>query len=321
MRHSNGMLRRTAREDRRTVNAHGTATLLVAQPGSEMADALAEGLRAAGRPVTVVTNPLDSVAEAVRADPPLNCLVVGVDFFDDEAFRLLPLFRREWPDTTIVAYHGRGFEHKGRIAGLVGADVVLSRPAHLLEFLGGRKAAGRTVPQNGPSQPTTQEAPAPARVTERSARTPASPVAAPEPPSAAPAPSAAQETTPPPAPPAAPEPQPSAPAPEPPPSAEAALSGPPSRETADGGSPAAPTRQARPARKGPPAPPPAPAPEAPDGEASATSDPDATPFAPPPAGETDPPDDDQALTGGQVIGTVELTDEELRILLGEDDDT
>ena len=174
------------------MNAHGTATLLVSQAGSDMAHALERGLRAAGRAVTVVTNPLDSVAEAVRAAPPVDCLVVGVDFFDSEAFRLLPLFRREWPDTTIVAYHGPGFEHKGRIAGLVGADVVLSRPAAVLEFLGGRTAVGRPVRRDAPSRRATPKEPAPPRASQRSARMPAAPVASPEPPPAAAEPPAAR---------------------------------------------------------------------------------------------------------------------------------
>lgn len=275
------MVRLTHLKDRRTVNVHGTATLLVRQTGSDLAHALERGLRAAGLPLTVLANPYDAVTEAARGDAPVGYLVVGVDFFDAEAFRLLPLFRREWPDTTLVAYHSPGFEHKGRIARLVGADVVVSRPAELLDLLGTLSREARPPVPSRP--PVDRQAAAPAAVprpeADREAEVPAAaPRAAERPPPAEPAEPPAEA---PPPEPVAPAPERAAPAPEPSPAAEE---------------------------------PAAPAPE-PAGE-------DTTPPGPAPTAEdTERLDEDEELTGGRVIGTIELTDEELRVLLGEDDDT
>jgi hypothetical protein len=290
------MVRLATLGDSTTVNGHGTATLLVKQPGSEVALALERGLRAAGLPLIVVTNPYDAVTEATRADPPVRYLLVGVDFFDGEAFRLLPLFRREWPETTIAAYHSPGFEHKGRIAGLVGADVVLSRPDQLLTWLAKlarqeRRDAGR--PEGGPAEtePVAASPPQPERAP--ATRPPTAPAAHP-PPSAEPVE----------APPAA---APAPPAPEPPPRRE------PPPEQAPAPEPAPPAEEV-PGAFTPPEPPAQPD-EAPH-ERSAPP-----PAAPPAAEEVEDDDETQALDGGRIIGTVELTDEELRILLGEDDDT
>jgi len=301
MSHSKDMVSLVAVEDRPTVNRHGTATLLVKQPGSEMAHALERGLRAAGVPLTVAANPYDAVTEAARADPSPAYLLVGVDFFDAEALRLLPLFRREWPDTTIVAYHSPGFEHKGRLAGIVGADVVVSRPEQLLTFLGEVSREPRARPPAPSRAPTTRPAvPPPAPAAE-----PAPPPALAESPSAA---------APPPAP-AAPD-TPGAPLsdlpPQPQPSETTGPTPSAAPQPSEARRPTAPSGPAeRPARR-----PPAPA------AASAPADSDVTPFVPPPAvDETENFDGDEALAEGRVIGTVELTDEELRILLGEDNDT
>jgi len=285
------MVSLAAVEDRPTVNRHGTATLLVKQPGSEMAHALERGLRAAGISLTVATTPYDAVTEAARADPSPAYLLVGVDFFDAEAYRVLPLFRREWPSTTIVAYHSPGFEHKGRLAGIVGADVVVSRPEQLLTFLGEVSREPQTqppAPSRAPMKRPAKPPPAPAAPPSAAAPPPApvAPVTAGAPLSDLPPQPQPSQTTGP-APSAAPQPS------------EA------QRPTA----PSAPAE--RPARR-PPAPAAAPAP----------ADSDVTPFVPPPAvDETENLDGDEALTEGRIIGTVELTDEELRILLGEDDDT
>jgi hypothetical protein len=291
------MVRPATLEDSTTVNAHGTATLLVKQPGSEVALALERGLRAAGLPLLVVTNPYDAVAEAARTDPPVRYLLVGVDFFDGEAFRLLPLFRREWPETTIAAYHSPGFEHKGRIAGLVGADVVLSRPDQLLTWLAKlarqeRRNADRPEPERAETEPAPPARPQPARVratrpaTARPAEAPPAPEPVEAPPAAAPAPPAGE--TPPPR-----EPPPK----EPPPPPKAA----PVPEEAV----------------------PETTPTEPPAGADETADEPGAPSAAASAGQQDSEDEDEegALAGGRIIGTVELTDEELRILLGEDDDT
>jgi len=239
------------------VNANGSVTLLVKQAGSATAETLARRLRAAGLTLVVVKTPYDAVTEAARLGTPVQYLVVGVDFFDAEAFRLVPLFRREWPTTTLVAYHSPGFEHKGGIARLVGADVVLSRPEELQDFL---DAVSR----------------------------PAEPAAAPRPIEASPTPSqqrparaAATETPPAEAPPR--------------PEREAAPTGPVPREQASA------TRRTPPTETGP----------------AAQDRP-----LPVPAAEEDIEnlDGDEALEGRRILGTVELTDEELRILLGEEED-
>jgi len=224
------MLRLDTLKDCPTVNANGCVTLLVKQAGSATADALARGFRAAGLPPVVLATPYDSVTEAARRDAPVGYLVVGVDYFDAEAFRLLPLFRREWPTTTIVAYHSPGFEHKGSLAGLVGADVVLSRPDELLDFLAALSRPAE--PAVAPPQPKRQAAPSEPSPLE-------------------------QETAP---------------------------------------------REALPSEPRPPV----------EEEA---------PSAIPTPDETNNLGGEEALAGRRVPGTVELTDEELRILLGEDDDT
>ena len=252
-------------EDCPTVNANGSVTLLIKQAGSATADALARGLRAAGFSLLVVTTPYDSVTEAARRGTPVRYLVVGVDFFDAEAFRLLPLFRREWPTTTIVAYHSPGFEHKGRIAGLVGADVVLSQPAEVLAFLGTLAAHDDRprAPRPHPAWSAEAAAPAPQPADQTIARG---------------VPSAAAS---------------------------------PASETAEAARPAVP-------------------PQPPESEAAAR---EPAPPEPEPVVEDEAPptprtaegienlDGDRALARGRVIGTVELTDEELRILLGEENDT
>jgi hypothetical protein len=264
------MVRLAHLKDRRTVNVQGTATLLVKQAGSEMAHALERGLRATGLPLTVLANPYDAVTEAATGDAPVEYLVVGVDFFDAEAFRLIPLFRREWPDTTVVAYHSPGFEHKGRIAQLVGADVVVSRPAQLLDLLA-------TLSRQTP--PTAAPRPAAARAGDAPA-----PSAAP---SQTPSRDAAAE------PPPAPRPPEPSRAPEPAEAPRATVPPPPVEE------------------RGPREHSPTPA------EAKQTE-----PASPAPAlDETENLDHDEELSQGRVIGTIELTDEELRILLGEDEDT
>jgi len=277
-------------EDCPTVNANGSVTLLVKQAGSATGDALERGLRAAGLPLVVATNPFDTVTQAARRGSPVRYLVVGVDFYDAETFRLLPLFRREWPTTTIIAYHSPGFEHKGRIARLVGADVVLSEPAGLIEFLGSLSRGGPPASVTRPEAPRPAEPPAPA-VHEESdvlpapARPPAE--AAHAPPVAAQAPAAQPLVAP---------------------------IWQPEHETGRQETPPSPRQEVwpEPALRQPPAPPPA----------DHTPAPEPRMAAPAPAKpEIENLDDDRELEHGRVIGSVELTDEELRILLGEDDET
>jgi len=265
MRHSTCMASLGDLEDCPTVNANGFVTLLVKQAGSATADAIARGLRAAGLPLLIVTAPYDAVTEAARTNVPVRHLVVGVDYFDAEAFRLLPLFRREWPTTTIVAYHSPGFEHKGRVAGLVGADVVLSRPAEVLAFLGTLAAHEDRprAPRPHPAWSAEAAAPAPQPADQAIARV---------------APSAAAS---------------------------------PASETAEAARPAVPSQppEAEAAAREPSPPEPEPVVE------------DEAPPLPSTAEEIENLDRDRELATGRVIGTVELTDEELRILLGEENDT
>ncbi len=104
----------------------GTRTLLVLQDGSHLAAVLERSLAGAGVRLTVAATPYDAVIEAQRADVPFRYIIVGVDHFGRDEFRLLPLVRREWPESTLVAYHSPGFDYKGRLAELVGADLVVA---------------------------------------------------------------------------------------------------------------------------------------------------------------------------------------------------
>jgi len=112
------------------------ASILVEHGADPMAEALRRGLLAAGFAVAVVPTVFDAVVEAARSASPRH-FVVAVDFFGQQEFRLFPLVRREWPDATIVAYHSAGFEHKGRLAELVGADVVLASHEEVIRFIEG----------------------------------------------------------------------------------------------------------------------------------------------------------------------------------------
>ena len=111
------------------------ASLLLKQPGSALAEVLDQSLRAAGARVTTATNPYEVLAEAARAEHPFRYILVGVDYFGRDDFRLLPLLRREWPEAFLVAYHSSGFEYKGELAELVGADLVLADEKGLSAFL------------------------------------------------------------------------------------------------------------------------------------------------------------------------------------------
>ena len=164
------------------------ASLLLKQPGSALAEVLDQSLRAAGARVTTAANPYEVLAEAARAEHPFRYILLGVDYFGRDDFRLLPLLRREWPEAFLVAYHSSGFEYKGELAELVGADLVLADEKGLSAFLkslsirpasarrpatGGvqvkaylarpaRSAAGAETPaQAAPESPTAKPPPAP----------------------------------------------------------------------------------------------------------------------------------------------------------------
>ena len=140
MRHSNGMKPNSsvAAETNRPTSAGVPVVLFVKAGRSALAEMLHQSLLAAGLPMMVVPTAYDVVAEAQRRGGGVRWLVVGVDYFGPNEYRLLPLVKREWPETVIVAYHSPGFEHKGRLAELVGADVMLSSPegaAHFMDAL------------------------------------------------------------------------------------------------------------------------------------------------------------------------------------------
>ena len=257
------------------------ATCLFVRPAaSAMSDAIQDGLRAAGLRATVVSNIFDAVVEAEHAarghaGSPARAFthaIVGVDHSGQQDFRLFPLLRREWPETLIVAFHSPGFDYKGRLAELLGADVVLGNAADVAEW-----AKSLVSTAGGP--PAAQIEPPDRPAPEPPAQTPSTD----SPPSAA-----YQYLT------RAPEPpQPTAPVHKPP-LAQA--------------SSAAPT-EVKPAAPGPRL--------TPAAEAVAAllkSLPHR--FSPKPA---HPPARDE-LAGGDVIGTIELTEDELRLLLGEEED-
>ena len=115
--------------------SQGAAVSLLVKPVGPAGAVLEEGLRAAGLRVVSVPTVYDAVAEAQRAGPGMGRLVVGIDGFGPNEFRVFPLMRREWPQATLVACHSPGFEYKGRIAELVGADVVLCGIDDVVQFI------------------------------------------------------------------------------------------------------------------------------------------------------------------------------------------
>lgn len=115
--------------------SHSATVSLLVKPPAQAGELLDQGLRAAGLRVTVVPTVFDAVAEAQRAGGALEYLIVGVDYFGPGEFRLFPLVRREWPGAILVACHSPGFEYKGRVAELVGADVVLCGMEEIARFI------------------------------------------------------------------------------------------------------------------------------------------------------------------------------------------
>ncbi len=103
----------------------GLTALLLRHPGSAFADVLAQSLGAAGVRVTSVTRPYDVLIAAERAPGPYRYVILGLDGFSRDEFRLLPILQREWPDSRRVVYHSAGFEYKARLAEFLGADLVL----------------------------------------------------------------------------------------------------------------------------------------------------------------------------------------------------
>jgi hypothetical protein len=272
-------------------DANRTATkvavsVLVDRSNDPMAEALRRGLLAAGFAVTAVPTVFDAVVETARSGVAPRHIVVGVDLFGQQEFRLIPLARREWPTTTIVAYHSAGFEHKGRLAEMIGADVVLDTHEAVIRFVEGlapsasNPAGAEEIKNDSPFPPRERVTEGQVRVAQDVPLTPAlSPLetggegeslSAASPASVAPAAPPALATS---GKPAAASARPGA-------EALAALA-----DVVTKISPAGPYVAA------------------------------ATPKPQPPA----PQSEDDAFTDGEVVGTVELTEEELRLLLGEEE--
>jgi hypothetical protein len=295
------------------VNATARVSFLVGRADAKTAQAVLQGLPAAGVRVAAIPTAWDAVVEMERARG-ARYLFLGVDYFGRDEFRLIPLVRREWPDTVVIALASAGFEHQGRLAELVGADVVLTSLDGILAFVNG------LAPGAPPSEPLPARVPAPtgppaaAPKTDKAARGSVHAPSSPEAPAADGAPTG-----------------PPAPAPKTDNAARGSVHAPASPEAPAAGP--VPPDHAPPARpQGPTAtsgskPPAA---NSPDAGKSAGAVPARSPAVAskpqPPAASSlprtlaeDSVDDDDTLAGGRVIGTIEVTEEELRLLLGEDE--
>ena len=262
------------------VNATARVSFLVGRADAKTAQAILQGLPAAGVRIAAIPTAWDAVVEMERARG-ARYLFLGVDYFGRDEFRLIPLVRREWPDTVVIALASAGFEHQGRLAELVGADVVLTSLDGILAFVNG------LAPGAPPSEPRPARVPAPtsppaaAPKTDNAARGSVHAPASPEAPAASPVPPDH-------APPALPQ-GPTA----------TSDSKPPAANSPDAGKTAGASPAQSPAVASKPQPP------------AASSLPRTL--------AEDSVDDDDSLAGGRVIGTIEVTEEELRLLLGEDE--
>jgi hypothetical protein len=296
------------------VNATARVSFLVGRADAKTAQAILQGLPAAGVRIAAIPTAWDAVVEMERARG-ARYLFLGVDYFGRDEFRLIPLVRREWPDTVVIALASAGFEHQGRLAELVGADVVLTSLDGILAFVNG------LAPGAPPSEPRPARVPAPtsppaaAPKTDNAARGSVHAPASTEARAADGAP-----TGPPPA------------APKTDNAARGSVHAPASTEAPAAGP--VPPDHAPPARpQGPTATSDSkpPAANSPDAGKTAGASPAQSPAVAskpqPPAASSlprtpaeDSVDDDDSLAGGRVIGTIEVTEEELRLLLGEDEE-
>ena len=283
--HSRCMAVLAAREEVSDVKPIASVSVLVKQAGSAVAEALHQGLCDTGVKVIAVPTAYDVVVEAERAAGAVEYVLVGVDHFGPGEFRLIPLVRREWPETFLVAYHSPGFEHKGRIAELVGADTVVSTADDVSRFLAplaSRNGAQPAVP--APAPPAPPHAAPPAAPLRRLPSPAAAPTSPPPAPAAKPEPTEPASDTAPPGPAGGPQAT-SAAAPPTPPLVESYLAS---------------------VRKAEKAPEPQHEPH---------------PETQQPADDVENLDGDEELTGAKILGTIELTDDELRTLLGEENET
>jgi hypothetical protein len=288
----------------RVMNATTATSLLVRPTGSPMGEAIYHTFQAAGFRVLVVPSVYDAVVEAARAKGPIRHVIVGVDCFGQQEFRLFPLVRREWPAATLVAYHSAGFEHKGRLAEMIGADVVLGTPEAVARYAEDLTlpAAESPVPlaplstleveepepaEAEPSPVVAEVAPQPPAPVAPPARSFETSTSAPKRPVEVPAPVAAVEPKITPAPVVAAAPAPASSMPQ---SVAVAVSATASSATLNTIPPVVAAMK-----------PPVSAPAKPAKPAAA------------------PPSEEEAWEDGEVIGTIELTEEEMRLLFGEEE--
>jgi hypothetical protein len=312
----------TGSEDARPMAQATTMAVLVQPSASTVGEAVRLALEAAGLQSIVVPTVFDAVVEIERAAGAVRYLAASVDYFGPQEFRLLPLVRREWPETILIASHSPGFNYKGRLAELVGADVILGSLDDVSRFAAGlpkaatEAAAAAPTPAEPPRWQTPEVAQSVAAL-PKSVREPApatrpaeasAPVAAPSPepmnPVLAGVLAAVHEE------PVPVEEAPSAPAPErkPPPMTaftSTAAPAPPSAAATVATAAAKPATAPESAGKAGKSAPPRPAGKPPVNAGKARAD----------AGKA-PVDD---LEDAEVIGTIELTEEELRLLLGEEE--
>ena len=127
----------TGSEDARPMAQATTMAVLVQPSASTVGEAVRLALEAAGLQSIVVPTVFDAVVEIERAAGAVRYLAASVDYFGPQEFRLLPLVRREWPETILIASHSPGFNYKGRLAELVGADVILGSLDDVSRFAAG----------------------------------------------------------------------------------------------------------------------------------------------------------------------------------------
>jgi hypothetical protein len=333
IRHSRDMKTSATYADAHLLTASAGVSLLVKSAGSIMGEALHHSLLAAGLRLVCVPTVYEAVVEAERTTAPtgpsktrsapaaLRHVVVDIDFFGQQEFRLFPLVRREWPTTLIVAYHSAGFDYKGRLAEMLGADFVLGNPEDVARFA--ESLAAPVVPP-----PAARSKPEPAAVAPAPV-----PTAIQLPAPAAPSPVA--ETIAPPSepvsPPAGPEAkteevpaEPSVASTPPAPSASVPESSPAPTSMSSAAALAAlaavvskmgPAGPYMPSTTGSGAAIGALSSAAAQAAANAAGD---NPQAP--GQSAADPSEDMMLVDGEVVGTIELTEEELRLLLGEEDE-
>jgi CheY-like chemotaxis protein len=113
----------------------GPAMLLVYADNHAVAEAVAEGLRAAGCE-TVRAESVYAAVVALAAEPArFAAALLAIDFFNREELRFFPMVKRRWPDLPTVALAAPAFAYKAAIADLAGADFVCTEAARAGELI------------------------------------------------------------------------------------------------------------------------------------------------------------------------------------------